>query len=133
MSQEANYIHTLQSDPGNPVFADYGGLLITTERLDEAILVCMQGLSVNPECHKGRLTLAHALFRRGFIPFAAREIELMVEVFPGNGALRTLSERLSPGTNSNRGVTSESTEGETEVADIEFDTDILSDLDDKNE
>jgi predicted Zn-dependent protease len=117
----------LEREPGNPVFAELAAYLISQELLGEAILTCMRGLSVNPDCHKGRLILAHALFRSGFTPFAAKELQLLCKAFPDHKYLKNLLSRLDPtaavdgpsGTTDSRG---------REVADIEFDVDALSDL-----
>ena len=114
-------------EPGNPVFAELAAYLISQEHFGEAILTCMRGLSVNPDCHKGRLILAHALFRSGFTPFAVRELQLLCNSFPDHRYLKNLLSKLDPTLLVNSS-SDHSEASSREVADVEFDVDVLSDL-----
>lgn len=118
----------VQQNPADPVFADLIALLIARDAFGEAILVGLKGVSANPDCHKGRLLLAHALFRAGCVPFAAREIEELVREFPDKIHLRNLLSRLRPDSASGELQAGEGNGAEKEVADIEFDPDALDDL-----
>ena len=126
MASEAEMQNILAQEPGNPIFADYIALLIAHEKLGEAILVGMRGLSNNPECYKGRLLLAHAMFRSAYVPFAVREVQILCEKFPQHMHLKSLLERLAPS------LTTASTVKNVgqieEVADVEFDIDDLDKL-----
>jgi predicted Zn-dependent protease len=130
MSNEDRFRALLEAEPGNPAFADYAAMLVAQERLLDAIVVCLRGLSRNPELHRGRLLLAHALFRSGFTPFAAREVQLLCERMPTNQALRDLYSKLAPHAPLTAGVSEEEVARE-EVGDVEFDVDLLEELDKK--
>lgn len=105
-------------------------LLIAQEEFGDAILIGIRGLSLNPDIHKGRLFLAHAMFRAGCIPFAAREVRELCQEFPEREHLRNLLLKLQP---SDTGPTSPpqpqaSARQEEELADVEFDPDLLDEL-----
>lgn len=120
----------VESDPGDPAFADYATLLIEQERVSDAIWVCLKGLSRNPEFHRGRLLLAQAFFRAGFLPFAAREVQLLCSQLPENELLLNLYQRLAP---NGEGPVNHVQDGdeESEVAEVEFDVDLFGDGDEK--
>jgi hypothetical protein len=118
----------VQQNPGDPVFADLIALLIARDSFGEAILVGLKGVSSNPDCHKGRLLLAHALFRAGCVPFAAREIAELVREFPDKLQLKNLLSRLRPDIAAGGAPEGASYVDGKEVADIEFDPDALDDL-----
>jgi hypothetical protein len=121
--REEQLRETLAADPGNPAFVDLAALLMAKEAFAEGIQVCLRGLSVNPDCHKGRLLLAHLMFRSGFIPFAAREVAYLCQMFPEHSYLASLLAKLDPGFVQPANA-AEPLAGR-EVADVEFDPDAL--------
>jgi predicted Zn-dependent protease len=131
MTTEHFYKSTLETEPGNPAFADYAARLVAEERLHDAIIVCLQGLSANPELSRGRLIFAHALFRAGYVPFAAREVLMLLENFPTNPHLASLLDKLAPGSAAAITGSEQSTEGDAAIADVEFDIDVLEGLEKK--
>jgi hypothetical protein len=118
----------VQQNPGDPAFADLIALLMARDAFGEAILVGLKGVSSNPDCHKGRLLLAHALFRAGCVPFAAREIGELITEFPDKVHLKNLLNRLRPDSVTSGVLAGEALEEGKEVADIEFDPDALDEL-----
>lgn len=123
MPKESELRAVLENEPGDPIFADLIALLIAEGRFQEAIVVGLQGLSRNPECHKGRLLFAHALFRSEYYPFAAREVQILCEKFPAHTQLSSLLARLDPTSTAHTEFTP--SEGTGEMADVEFDLDVL--------
>ena len=117
---EKDYRGALSSDPGSPVFVEFAEFLRGLRRHSEAIDVCLAGLSANPDAHRGRLMLARIYYECGFVPFAVRELQLLVGHFPQNRALAKLSERLSPAHGA------QNSSAESEVAEAEFDIDAIS-------
>ena len=90
------YRAILQYDPGNSVFVGFADLLRSEGSAEEAINVCLLGLTHNPGFHRGRLLLARLYYDKGYIPFAVREVETLVSAAPQNAALRKLLFKLSP-------------------------------------
>lgn len=123
---EAELRERVRNSPGDPCFADLMAFLITQEALGEAILVGLRGLSLNPNIHRGRLFLAHAMFRSGCIPFAAREVKELCREFPDREHLKALLEKLQPSEPA-RSPESELNK-EEELADVEFDPDLLDEM-----
>ena len=79
----------------------------------EAIEVCLKGLSANPSCHRGRLVLARLYFECGYIPFAAREVNILRETLPELASLDRLYKKFYPDSAGD-------SEGETTVAETDF-------------
>jgi hypothetical protein len=121
----------LDRDPGNVLFYDLAVGLSLEGNLLDAIEVCLRGLSVNPGFHKGRLLLSRLYYECGFIPFAVRELELLLQACPHSRAVRRLVERLSPGSTALQGHTSNVGGGPTNatVAEGDFNLDDLAQLD----
>ena len=105
-------------------------LLIAQEEFGDAILTGIRGLSLNPDIHKGRLFLAHAMFRAGCIPFAVREVRELCQEFPDREHLRNLLLKLQPSDapSSPQPQPQATARREEELADVEFDPDLLDDL-----
>ena len=95
--QEEDYRRILAGEPGNAVFGEYARMLIEHARPEEALLVCLKGLSSAPGEHRGRLMLARALYELGAVPFAVREVEQLCAELPQIASLKTLLLRLAPG------------------------------------
>ena len=94
--ERGELISLLESDAGNPVFADYAKELIEEGALETALLVCLRGVGANPSLHSGRLLLARVFYELNLLSFASRELELLCREIPDNAALRSLLEKLSP-------------------------------------
>ena len=126
---EQRCLETLNKSSGDDIFADYAEYLRKEDRHDEAIIICMRGLSANPLCHRGRLALAHLYHDKGFLPFALREVKDLLEMLPSNISIRRLLELM---TEEEQGGLQESRElseeketesAETTIAATEFDID----------
>ena len=118
----------MEKDPGDPIFAEFAEKLVASGQQKEAVEICLKGLSKNPECHRGRLALAYAFFKSGYIPFALREIEYLSYFLPENQALKKLLNKFDP-IAINSTTAGELVSGE-ELADMEFDLDALQEIDD---
>lgn len=94
---EESYRNRLQGDPGDPLFAELADLLRAQKRYDEAFLVCFEGLTANPQCHRGRLVLARLFYEKLLWPFAVRELQELRAALPDNPHLSRLLDRLQPG------------------------------------
>lgn len=97
MNSSGQYHELLESDPGNPVFAQYADELRKDGKSKEALEVCLAGLTHNPGCHRGRLVLARVFYEAGYLPFTIREVEQLHREVPNSAAVRKLLEKLSPG------------------------------------
>jgi lipopolysaccharide biosynthesis regulator YciM len=117
------YPSILETDPGNPEFADYADKLRRSSQFGEAMIVCLKGLSANPACQRGRLILARTYFDQKLIPFALKELEQLLIEIPDNQLLAKLISTIAPGHKlpSSPSTVGEpvSTEAET-VAEAEF-------------
>lgn len=123
---EAQLREKLADDPGAPEFADLADLLIDQGRMHDAFAVLFAGLSANPACHVGRLTLAKLFFQCDYLPFAVREIELLVREVPHSESLRKLFRAVSPGSpfaSSENGGSAPSVS--ESIAEIDFDFESL--------
>ena len=92
MESESTITKILAESPGNEVFADYAENLRKESRLQEAIQVCLAGLSANPACVRGRLALARVMYQNGYKPFALRELDILHEMLPNNKSVARLIE-----------------------------------------
>ena len=110
----------LKNDPGNPVFADYAEELRLGGRFSEAIEVCLKGLSANPSCHRGRLILARVFFERGFVPFAAREVNILRETLPELKSVQRLYEKFYPDVAEDEGGEATIAESDFEISELEM-------------
>lgn len=86
----------LESDPGDPVFADYAEFLRSQGDYDRALHVCLSGITSNPAVLEGRLVLARIFYDEGYKSFAIRELEFLKKELPDNKALISLLEKVSP-------------------------------------
>jgi predicted Zn-dependent protease len=87
----------LSSHPGSELFVQLAQLLISEERLNEALLVLLRGLSHAPSQNSGRLLLAQVYFELGFIPFAVEQIKTLITADPASETLRKLLIAIAPG------------------------------------
>ncbi len=62
----------VQEDPQSTLFAWYADLLLDQDRVDQAYLLCIQGMKAHPKFATGWLILGKAAFRRGERTFAKR-------------------------------------------------------------
>lgn len=85
-------------------FTDQAETLAGEGRLDEAVGVCVRGLSDTPNHHRGRLLLAKLYYQSGSLPFAIRELEYLARELPTNKAVLSLLEALNPGSKASLGV-----------------------------
>lgn len=120
---EGQFKGLLDDDPGNPVFAEYAELLINEGRREEALLLCLKGLSHNPTYQLGRLMLARAYYESSMFPFALRELEGLRAEMPQISALKKLVEALCGSMKDYPSNTAAQTDGE--VAETEFELEAL--------
>ncbi|HKJ69686.1 MAG TPA: hypothetical protein VKA68_17150 [bacterium] len=62
----------LQEDPQSTLFAQYADLLLEQDRVDQAYLLCIQGMKAHPKFATGWLILGKAALRRDERTFAKR-------------------------------------------------------------
>lgn len=74
----------LQKEPGSRLFAQLAEELRKEGELEEAIRVCREGLSKNPNYPSARMTLGRALFDNGDLPGARGELEAVLKGAPDN-------------------------------------------------
>ena len=106
----------IEEEPGDPAFADVAEEVRREGRLDEALRICLRGLSESPSCSKGRLVLARIFFDMRCMPFALREVEELCRMWPENKALTRLRGKLTP-------ERIEAKDGEETVAEADFEFD----------
>ena len=94
--RESEIKRILAEDPGDPTFAEYGDFLRRRGETLKAIDVCLAGLSVNPDCHRGRIVLARAYYDRLYLPFAVRELEILRQALPDNRPIEKIIAKLAP-------------------------------------
>lgn len=95
----------LVEDPGSPVFVDYGEFLRQQNRLSDALMVLMRGLTANPSFARGRLVLARVLYDLRCLPFAVRELEIVAAQNPNCKSVRKLLSAIDPSYLSDRAET----------------------------
>lgn len=135
----------LEEDPGNSVFCDYAEQLRIAGNFPKALDVCLKGLSVNPDFHKGRLALARIFYEQSYLPFAIREVKCLSEALPDNRYLQRLYAQLAPdqvsGGEAAEMASEDSDEagsgevessGDDTVAEVDFDFDELEMIDDED-
>jgi len=115
---EETYRTRLQEDPGDPLFAEFADLLRGEKRYSEAFEVCFQGLTANPQCHRGRLVLARLFYEKLHWPFAVRELRELRLALPENPHLQRLLERLQPGSEGGEEVQVTVAERDFDMTDI---------------
>jgi len=125
-AKEEKIKEKLKDDPGNPVFAEFAEYLRRKRQMMDAMSICLSGLSANPSCHSGRLVLARIYYSLSFIPFASRELEILLSFFPEDQSLRRLVLALNPTFSDVRGSVSAGNSAETLIAETAFD---MGDLD----
>lgn len=104
----------LETDPANPVYTSFAEELIEESNYQEAISICLAGLSKDQTNVIGRLLLAQAFFESGFIPFAKRELLFIQEQAPESKAVTRLLRLLG----AEKRV--ENKQEEEAVAEVEF-------------
>lgn len=87
----------VEADPSSPRFVDYARELLKLGESQEAMLVCLRGLSGDPGSAQGRIALAEAFFIQGLVPFAVREVEELSRMAPENETVSKLLAKLDPG------------------------------------
>lgn len=126
----------LLQDPGHPDFADYAEELRRRGRFFEAMEVCLNGLSLNPQCHLGRLSLARIMVEKGWLPFASDQVTKLCSAFPESHSLKKLLASLSPDPALESSLTvqnhSVSKQNDETVAEVEFDFDEIDLLEEKS-
>lgn len=95
-TQEEFWQKELQDNPGSLVFIDYGEALRKEGRHSDALLMCLRGLTANPNADKGRLLLARTYYEIGCTTFAVRELQELLRHCPENEILQRLARKLAP-------------------------------------
>ena len=115
--------HQFSQDPGGKAFPELAKILLSQSKNEEAMMVCLKGLSHVPENTLGRLLLARAFFELGFVPFAQRELQLVSTLAPDNEQVKNIVRYIVSPTES---ATKERSNSEPNVlAEAEFDIDDL--------
>lgn len=113
----------LEKDPGNTVFVEYAESLRLQGQHESAVIVCLRGLSVNPDNHRGRLVLAHTLYQMRCVPFVIEQLRHLASALPEDPVIPRLLAKLTQtptsGDDSNENTTSEA----ATQAEAEFDFD----------
>jgi predicted Zn-dependent protease len=125
---------TLDEDPGSPLFVDLAERLRAEGEGAQAMLVCLGGLSASPANTVGRLLLARLYYEYGYVPFAVREVKILLDNYPQNQAIRKLLLKLAPDEkleNYQDQTPAEETAlpADTTIAEAEFDFSQLEELD----
>ncbi len=135
MAVEGSFPAELEEDPGNPVFVEFAQQLRSDGRLEDAAIVCLRGVSANPDEYRGRLLLANIFYQLECIPFALRELHLLQAHFPESTSLAKLLQKLDPSSgaaaeamSSKEVKDSKMGSEERTVAETEFDFDDLEAL-----
>lgn len=128
-TKEQIVLERISKNPGDPIFAEYAELLRRKDRFWDAFKVCIQGLTVNPDCHSGRLTLARLFYELGSVSFAARELKIVYRAMPNNESVKILVAKIAPDILNSVDDNSEEYQSEqdryleTMIAETEFDMD----------
>lgn len=85
----------VSGDPGDPAFADLADAYRRRGDYQGAFDLCLNGLTANPDCIRGRVVLARLFYERLHFSFAARELREVYQALPGNPYARKLLEALS--------------------------------------
>lgn len=96
-NDEAEYRQLLREDPSHEAAAALGDFLRRQQRHEEALVVLMRALSRAPDFDRARLVLARVMYESGMVSFAVRELEHLLRRHPEKQFLRSLVERISPG------------------------------------
>ena len=88
------YVKIYQENPDSRVFAPLADLYRRLGRLDEAELVCRDGISRHPYYAGGRVALAHVLLDMGRLNEALAEADHVVTYYPDNLLARKILVRV---------------------------------------
>lgn len=127
MIVEAELELRVSGDPGDPAFAELADVYRRRGDYQGAFDLCLNGLTANPECIRGRVVLARLFYERLHFPFAARELRELCLALPANPYARKLLETLSP----EDGLSPASQDVGKVLAEVEFSLDSL-DLSEKD-
>lgn len=78
------YLRRYQEDPTSRVFAPLAEAYRRLGRVDEAILICQEGLEHHPDFYGGRVALAKCYFDKKNFSLAKAELERVVNAVPEN-------------------------------------------------
>lgn len=121
----------IREDPANPVFSDLADLLRKKGGHLEALKVCLDGLSLNPKDHKGRLALARIFYDLNHTPFAVREVQELCREFPKSEHLKKLLQKLSPGNIAEPPPVATPSDASNTVAESDFDFDDIEGMEEE--
>lgn len=96
MTVEADLELRISDNPGDPAFAELADVYRRRGDYQGAFDLCLNGLTANPACIRGRVVLARLFYERLHFPFAARELREVCTTLPANPYARKLLEALSP-------------------------------------
>ncbi|MCO6429278.1 MAG: hypothetical protein J5J00_00330 [Deltaproteobacteria bacterium] len=111
----------LLENPGDPLFLKYAEELMKSAKFEQALMVCLRGVSKSPAQLRGRLLLARAYYELGMMPLAAEQMKVVAQSAPESLPIQKLYNKLSvylwqPGDHS-----AFSGPGEAVMAEAEFD------------
>ncbi len=78
------YLRRFREDPTSRIFAPLAEAYRRMSRLDDAIDICLEGLSHHPDFHGGRVALARCYVDKREFLLAKHELEKIVHVVPEN-------------------------------------------------
>lgn len=88
------YYQRWQQDPSSILFAPIAELLLTFDRVDDALRVCREGLRLHPELVTGRIAMAKIHLRRGNWEEAEEELRAALAIAPANPKAHALMEEV---------------------------------------
>jgi tetratricopeptide (TPR) repeat protein len=91
------YVRIYQENPDSRVFAPLADFYRRLGRLDEAELICREGISRHPYYPGGRVALAHVLLDQSKFELALAESEHVVTYYPDNLLARKILIRVLGG------------------------------------
>jgi tetratricopeptide (TPR) repeat protein len=123
IAREKKIRDKLLSNPGDPACAILAEFLRKQGRTQEALEVCLNGLTVNPTLVSARIVLARLYLQKGWLPFCTRELRIAYRLETSNLSVLKLLQLLDA--NFNLSVLNDSQGKETLIAETEFDLDLF--------
>ncbi len=82
--QVQEYLRRFREDPTSRIFAPLAETYRRMGRIDDAIEICLEGMSHHPDFHGGRVALARCYLDKREFALAKHELEKVVNVVPEN-------------------------------------------------
>lgn len=88
------YYQLWQQDPTSIVFAPIAEYFLSFGLIDEAVVICQEGLKNNPDCVSGKIALAKAYFRKKDFIRAQDLLHLLLRQIPDHEKALELLEQM---------------------------------------